>query len=164
MIKVRTVSGPITYRKKLNLADRAYLAGFLDAKARFDARIARYKGRSYDEIEALTIVYGKDRNVLSMLQRSFGGTITVQDRREIGGKLVYRWQVKNKADIVPMIKHILPYLKIKRKQAALLMRYCSSRSEKMSEDKPFEPITDEERRIVKQLIELNKKELKTSRK
>lgn len=156
VIKVRTVSGPIPYRKKLNLVDRAYLAGFLDAKARFDARIARYKSRSYDEIEALTVVYGKDRNVLSMLQRSFGGTITVQDRREIGGKLVYRWQVKNKADIVSMIKQTLPYLKIKRKQATLLMRYCSSRLERISEDNPFEPITDEEKRIVKRLIAMNK--------
>jgi len=156
MIKVRTVSGPISYRKKLNLADRAYLAGFLDAKARFDARIARYKSRSYDEIEALTVVYGNDKNVLSMLQRSFGGTITVQDRREIGGKLVYRWQVKNKADIVSMIKQILPYLKIKRKQATLLMRYCSSRLEKISEDNPFQPITYEEKRIVKRLIAMNK--------
>ncbi len=156
MIKVRTVSGPIPYRKNLNLADRAYLAGFLDAKARFDARIARYKNRSYDEIEALTVVYGNDKNVLSMLQRSFGGTITVQDRREIGGKSVYRWQVKNKADIVSMIKQVLPYLKIKRKQATLLMRYCSSRLEKVSEDNAFEPITDEERKIAKRLIAMNK--------
>ncbi len=156
MIKVRTVSGPIPYRKKLNLSDKAYLAGFLDAKARFDARIARYESRSYDEIEALTVVYGNDKNVLSMLQRSFGGTITVQDRREIGGKLVYRWQVKNKADIVSMLKQILPYMKVKKKQATLLMRYCSSRLEKISEDKPFEPITDEEKKIVKRLIAMNK--------
>ncbi len=156
MTKVRTVSGPISYRKKLKQAERAYLAGFLDAKARFDARIARYKNRSYDEIEALTIVYGNDKNVLSMLQRSFGGTITVQDRREIGGKLVYRWQVKNKADIVSMIQQILPYMKIKRKQATLLMRYCSSRLDKISEDSQFEPITYEEKRIVKRLIAMNK--------
>ena len=158
MIKVRTVSGPIPYRKKLNLADRAYLAGFLDAKARFAAHIAHYKSRLYDEIEALTIVYGNDRKTLSMLQRSFGGTITVQDRREIGGKFVYRWQVKDKADIVSMIKQIVPYMKVKRKQAMLLMLYCSSRLEKISEDYPFEPITEEERNIAKRLIELNKRD------
>ena len=93
-----------------------------------------------------------------MLQRSFGGTITVQDRREIGGRLVYRWQVKDKADIVSMIKKIIPYMKVKRKQAMLLMSYYSSRLEKISEDYPFEPITEEERNIAKRLTELNKRD------
>ena len=158
MIKVRTVSGPISYRKKPSMTERAYLAGFLDAKARFNAHIAHYKNRSYEEIEALAIVYGTERMTLSMLQRYFGGTISVADRREIGGKLAYRWQIKRKADIVSMIKQVLPYMKVKSKQATLLMRYCSSRLEKITEDDPFVPITDEERRIVKNLIELNRRE------
>ena len=158
MIKVRTVSGPISYRKKPSLTERAYLAGFLDAKARFTAHIAHYKHRSYDQIEALTIVYGNDRKTLSMLQQYFGGTISVADRREIGGRLVYRWQIKDKADIVSMIKQVLPYMKIKKKQAMLLMRYCSSRLEKISTDDPFVPITKEERKMAERLIELNKKE------
>ncbi len=114
MIKVRKVSGPISYRKKLSLIEIAYLAGFLDAKARFTAHIARYKKRSYDQIEALTIVYGNNRNTLSMLQQAFGGTISVADRREIGGRLVYRWQIKDKTDIVSMIKQVLPYMKVKK--------------------------------------------------
>ncbi len=158
MIKVRRVSGPITYRKKLSLIELAYLAGFLDAKARFTAHIARYKKRSYDQIEALTIVYGNNRNTLSMLQQAFGGTISVADRREIGGKLVYRWQIKDKTDIVSMIKQVLPYMKIKKGRAALLMRYCSSRLKKISKDDPFVPITEEERKIVKKLIVLNRRE------
>ena len=158
MIKVRTVSGPISYRKKLDLRESAYLAGFLDAKARLTAHIAHYKNRSYDQIEALTIVYGNDRNTLSMLQHAFGGTISAADRREIGGRLVYRWQIKDKADIVSMIKQVLRYMKIKKKQAMLLMRYCSSRLEKISKDDPFVPITEEERKIAKKLIELNRRE------
>lgn len=72
--------------------------------------------------------------------------------------MVYRWQIKDKADIVSMIKQILPYMKVKKKQAMLLMRYCNSRLEKISEDDPFVPITEEERKMVKRLIELNKKE------
>ena len=158
MIKVRTVSGPISYRKKPSLAERAYLAGFLDAKARFTAHIAHYKNRSYEQIEALTIVYGTERKTLSMLQHVFGGTISVADRREIGGRLVYRWQIKDKADIVLMVKQILPYMKVKKKQAMLLMRYCSSRLEKISEDDPFVPITEEERKMVERLIKLNRRE------
>ncbi len=158
MIKVRKVSGPISYRKKLSLIGIAYLAGFLDAKARFTAHIARYKKRSYDQIEALTIVYGNNRNTLSMLQQAFGGTISVADRREIGGRLVYRWQIKDKADIVSMIKQVLPYMKVKKEQATLLMRYCSSRLKKISKDDPFVPITEEEREIVKKLIVLNRRE------
>ena len=157
MIKVRTVSGPISSRKKPSLTERAYLAGFLDAKARFAAHIAHYKNRSYDQIEALAIVYGNDRKTLSMLQQAFGGTISVADRREIGGKLVYRWQIKDKADIVSMIKQILPYMKVKKKQAMLLMHYCSSRLQKISADDPFVPITKEERKIVERLIGLNRK-------
>jgi hypothetical protein len=158
MVRVRTVSGPISSRKKPSLSERAYLAGFLDAKARFTAHIARYKNRSNEQIEALAIVYGNDQKVLSMLQRYFGGTISVQDRREIGGKLVYRWQIKNKADIASMIKQVLPYMKIKKKQAMLLMHYCSLRLEKISEDDPFVPITDKERKVVERLIELNRRE------
>jgi len=158
MIKVRTVSGPISYRKKLDLRESAYLAGFLDAKARFTAHIAHYKNRSYEQIEALAIVYGNDRKTLSMLQHAFGGTISVADRREIGGRLVYRWQIKDKADIVSMIKQVLPHMKIKKKQAMLLMNYCSSRLKKISKDDPFVPITREERKIVERLIELNRRE------
>ena len=158
MIKVRTVSGPISYRRDLNKTEIAYLAGFLDAKARFTAHIAHYKNRSYDQIEALAIVYGNDRKTLSMLQHAFGGTISVADRREIGGRLVYRWQIKDKADIVSMIKQVLRYMKVKKKQATLLMRYCSSRLEKISKDDPFVPITEEERKIAKRLIELNRRE------
>jgi len=48
-------------------------------------------------------------------------------------------------------------MKVKRKQATLLMRYCNSRLEKITEDDPFVPITDEERRIVENLIELNRR-------
>jgi len=158
MIKVRTVSGPISYRKKPSLMERAYLAGFLDAKARFTAHIAHYKKRSYTQIEALTIVYGNDRKTLSMLQQVFGGTISVADRREIGGKLVYRWQIKDKADIVSMIKQVLPHMRVKKKQAMLLMNYCISRLKKISKDDPFVPITEEERKIAERLIELNRKE------
>ncbi len=158
MIKVRRVSGPISYRKKPTLVERAYLAGFLDAKARFTAHITHYKKRPSDQIEALAVVYGNDKNTLSMLQQAFGGTISVADRREIGGRLVYRWQIKDKEDLVSMIKQVLPHLKIKKHQAVLLMLYCSSRLKKISKDDPFVPITEEEKKIVKKLIELNRRE------
>lgn len=56
-----------------------------------------------------------------------------------------------------MIKQILPYMKIKKKQATLLMNYCISRLKRISKDDPFVPITKDERKIVKRLIELTQK-------
>ena len=155
MIWVRSISRSAPLRKHSDTDQKPYFAGFMDAKANFAINMIRYKTRRYTQIEAVVIVYGNNTRPLKLVQEFYGGTISIADRREAGGKAVYRLQIKYKQDVVNMIKDILPYLKIKRKNAELLLRYCESRLKSMEEGR-FARITDEERRIAKELVALNK--------
>jgi hypothetical protein len=155
-MKMRRISGSIPKRNHATPVDNAYFSGFLDAKARFAAHIIRFKKRSAIQIDTSVVVDSANRNILMLLQGYFGGTITVYDRRKIRKGIMYKWQLRDKEEIVSMIEQILPYLKLKRKQAVLLMQYCKSRVEKIKED-PFVPISKHERELIRTLIDSNRK-------
>jgi len=155
-LKARSVSGPIPRRKHASETEKAYFTGFLDARARFTAYIRSLKRRRNRQIDTLVRIDSTNLDILLLLQSYFGGTVIVQNRSDVHRQKIYAWQLRDKNDIAYMIEQILPYLKLKRKQAALLMQYCKSRLEKIKED-PFVPISKHERELIMTLIDINRK-------
>lgn len=154
--KAIRVSGPVARRKHASETERIYFSGFLDAKARFAAHIIRFKKKLATQIDTSVVVNSASRSILMLLRSYFGGTITVDDRTKIRRGIIYRWQLRDKEEIVSMIEQILPYLKLKRKQAVILMQYCKSRLEKVKDD-PFIPISKQERELIKTLMDIKLK-------
>ncbi len=69
----------------------------------------------------------------------------------------YKLEINKKKDIANLITDTMHYLTAKKKQASLLLKYCQSRLEALKRvEHPFlAPITKEERKIARNLMELN---------
>jgi hypothetical protein len=105
-----------------------YLAGFIDAEgslmiARFEATssgMSYYRARvSLDNVDAST---------LKEIQRSYGGILFKQGARKSGWRVVHKlvWT----GDRTERLLHaILPYLRVKRKQGVLLLRFINHRNQ-----------------------------------
>ena len=85
-----------------------YIAGFLDGEGCICA------SNSYLAVTLTNI----NREPLELAERLFGGTIYEQAPRDSRHKLLFRWQV-NGQEAAGVLRYLLPYLIVKRKQALL---------------------------------------------
>lgn len=160
MTKSGTIVKPSAKRRKVSEFQKAYIAGFLDAKAMFNINHAVSRKRRNESWVTHVTVNSSDIKPLRMLQEVYGGYIKLLDRSELGYKPEYRLEIKDKHDIVSLIKDVLPYLLLKRKVAQLLLQYCDSRLKALQyvENPVLAPISNEEKKLAKQIISLNKSE------
>lgn len=103
------------------LISLAYLAGFVDGEGYVAlARICR-GGRS-PEYCARLVVYNTNREILSQIQRSWGGTLAEVEGRRPGWKsgCALIW---TNAAAAALLKDLAPYLLIKAPQAEALLRF-----------------------------------------
>ena len=101
----------------------AYLAGAMDADGFLSMRVHKISGCvTYSEFVGLGQVQD---TVPSLLCKAFGGTVR-QRNRDPKWKTFYYWVVTNKG-AAKCAKTILPYLKIKRRQAQII---CALRKSK----------------------------------
>lgn len=63
------------------------------------------------------------REPLDYLQEMFGGTVVIQYRAK--GKTYYSWQLVGSKAVAYALSHMLPFLRVKHKEAELLVEYCS---------------------------------------
>jgi hypothetical protein len=141
--------------KKWDKVDLAYLAGLIDGEGCITlgrtvrAGQRRGESRTYD---SLTIV-NTNRDVLLWVQEVFGGRIHANIKREQGWKTAFSWYATNPASV---LKAILPYLKIKKRQAEIFLEFCAT---KRRYGKSRIPIDVEDRRtqIVAEIRRLNQR-------
>src|SRR6266568_1502869 len=105
-----------------------YLAGFVDAEG--SLMIAKFRaaspGKWYHRARAS--LDNVDGQALREIQRTYGGIPFRQRRRKSGWRVVYKlvWT----GDRTERLLHpILPHLRVKRKQAELLLRFIQHRSQ-----------------------------------
>jgi hypothetical protein len=65
-----------------------------------------------------------DREIIEWLYKSFGGTFEVRRHTEITwkSKESYGWAAR-KAQVRELIKRVYPYLRVKKKQAQIILQY-----------------------------------------
>lgn len=109
--------------KTVSETDAAYVAGLIDGEGCFCITRKKPTGRKHSpSYEAHLVVAMSNASVLAWLKDLLGGWDQFHVRKLPSGKQMYRWQAKSE-DSVRIAKLLLPYLKVKRKQAELFIRF-----------------------------------------
>lgn len=111
----------------------AYLAGAMDSDGHFSIKRNTYSMRivgdsgqpSYSERVGIKQV---TPHVPELLKATFGGALSTQKPSSPNGKPLVGWQATNKI-AAHCAKSLLPYLRIKRRQAALLLELRATKSD-----------------------------------
>jgi len=137
--------------KKLHL--KIWLAGFLDA----DGSI--YLTKHGPRLDPVLCVTNTKEEVGEILKELYPFRAWQRRRRkeEIHQKDTWQWYITNQTHLIRILKDLIPYLQLKRRQAKLLLKYCLIRQEKLKGPNPNRKIGKEEWEIYHNLKELNRK-------
>jgi len=108
----------------------AYLAGLIDGEGTITVNLYRStrQGR-HPALVPWVGVFNTDPTLLEWLTATTGLAHLHRMRKNPtkNAKMVYEWKVKAVADVARLLKTILPYLVIKRRQAELVLAFCENR-------------------------------------
>ncbi len=99
------------------IAERAYMAGFIDGEG---AVMLRYFGKKYIALEVY--VANTDIGVLRELQEIWGGSIVQTKTQKVSHKTCYRLHFFSKV-ATELLREIAPFLKVKRGQVAIALEF-----------------------------------------
>jgi len=106
----------------------SYLAGIIDGEGtiRIGANNPPAKWPNRNIVYYASIGLGMtDKAVIELFAKKFGGNL----RKECvpNRKIVYRWGTCGSKVVPEIIKRLLPYLIVKKKQAELVIKFCEER-------------------------------------
>lgn len=137
-----------------------YLAGMIDGEGGMNlTRMrARNKHPTWFYYEPSIRVFGTNKDAITSIARDFGGNLSNFDNSGLGTKRMYvaYWQAQ--AKVAEVLRNVIPSLRIKRKQAELLLEYAESRLNRPRHKAPLTAREDEIHFLIK---ELNKEGGKT---
>ena len=94
----------------------AYLAGFLDGEGSFGIR------KSQDKYYVSRVrATNTNKEIIEWMHKSFGGSLYFRDFKSETLRNAWTWTLEGKS-IVLFLKKVIPYLKIKKAQAQLLLK------------------------------------------
>ena len=100
----------------------AWAAGFLDADGTITLNRNRSGNRRTPNWKAIVAAYNRDVRALEVFRGLFGGKISVDRSDHPRWASVYLW-VCRKEGIRAALEEMLPYLRVKEKQARLMIDY-----------------------------------------
>ena len=104
----------------MKISDIAYVAGLFDGEGYVDIYSASTSKKSKSPSLMLRVIISqKDGSVMNWLDKTFGGYVRMERRKE---SWIYRWELKSQK-AKNFLKLILPYLKIKHAQATLAIEF-----------------------------------------
>jgi len=117
------------FTKKINKEDLAYLAGLIDGEG-YIGLIKRFEKRRKGEPTCYYLpnvsVGMCDREAVDFLNNMFEGTFCIT-KKASPYRDVYQWTALSVKRVQPLLDAIIPYLKVKKKQAELLLEYIELR-------------------------------------
>jgi hypothetical protein len=104
----------------------AYIAGFIDGEGTITLAITRWlNGRPI--LQPRIQVSSTDDYILEAMYKQFGGSLRLpKPNGSSRHKPVYRWDVFSKDEITILLETILPYLRIKRRHAELILQFITT--------------------------------------
>lgn len=106
-----------TVGKGCSVADLAYFAGFLDADGAIMASIDKHKETKYRfRIRVVLQITQKDCSAISIFPKLIG-VGRIQKNRT-----TYDWILADQRLVESLLKLVLPYLKVKRRQAIIALK------------------------------------------
>lgn len=123
---------PIGRQEPLTLAvcDAAYLAGLIDCDGSVSIRTTNNPQRKLSlQLHAYIGVYNTDVTLMDWLMDKVGGNHSKCRRRSLNNnhKEIYHWVSRSVVDAARILRTVLPYLVIKKRQAALVLEFCEGR-------------------------------------
>lgn len=140
----------------------AYLAGIIDGEGylgiKKEKKNSYVGGYCYVPIIKVCMI---DKDFIEWLKNSFGGH-TSKRIKQNGDADSYEWEIKN-SNVIPFIKKIHPYLKIKGKQVIVLNNFFSTYGKENHTSRFIKDEVRERReKLYWQIRELNQKKGKNS--
>ena len=126
----------------MNETTKAYLAGILDADGYFTIKRSTYhmRVRGDSSVPVFSEKVGMKQVVpiaIDLLHEYFGGYKRIEKPSAKNGKPLHAWSVTDKK-ACNLVRTLLPYLRIKRKQAELLIELRKSKEVKRIQDGTFD--------------------------
>ncbi len=111
--------------------DLAYLAGILDGEGKISIvtnNSGKYRnGKRRKRMQLLVFITNSNEWLINWVFFNFGGTIYKPKKKQSFYKQIYVWQISS-AKALGFLKLILPYLKIKKPQAELAIKFQEKKS------------------------------------
>ena len=128
--------------------DAAYLAGFIDGEGTLGVYYikndhARKSDKRYYSLRLS--ISNTNQEILANLHAIWGGNLSLNKQNGHGTLSLYSlaWQAQPK--VIEVLELIIPYLKLKKEKAILLLEYCKSRQDRSTHKAGY---TDREIKIA----------------
>lgn len=120
---------------KIKNDELAYIAGIIDS----DGYVGivkngetRRKKITFNFRPTITITQVQPE-AIGFIQEKIGGKFGINKQlKNSNWKNQYRWGLYNRKEIKEFLEKILPYLKIKKRQAEMVIKYCEEREKALS--------------------------------
>jgi len=138
----------------INQKNLLYTAGLIDGEGHIGISKPNKSRRTYAPI--LTCV-NTNKEIIEWLSKTFNTSTKMQSMNNLKGKDIYKFEIYSLKDLRKTLTLLLPYLRIKKKQARLLLTFCQIRIAKEEHVKYRSPYSKEEHDIYLELKKLNKR-------
>jgi len=103
----------------------SYLAGLFDGEGtiRINAgrNIKNYTNTRYSPAISIGM---SDEKVIKLISKTFKGKVNINKECVLNRKIMYRWGTSGRNRVLKIVKILLPYLKVKKPQALLIIKFC----------------------------------------
>ena len=130
---------------KISTVDLVYLAGFLDGEGCFSISY-----HEHGNVHGLSVEQ-TDGRVLEWCSHTFGGNLRQKPRRVESREQIFEWVLRRKERLIPLLTSLIPYLKVKKVPATILLEYCTRFNRSVANKIPY---TEEEKEIAAKYIAL----------
>jgi len=156
----KSVYDMTTEELDLELESKVFLGTFLDTDGTIGISESNSGsgGASYSPYVSL---FSTKRKLVNKAAEILGeiGNVYHQDGQKEKWDSVHTLQIGKMSEIVGLLKAVLPYLTVKRKQAELVIQYCEKRIKQLKEGR--KAITDELMEIAEEVRQLNRRGVPT---
>lgn len=94
-------------------------------------------------------VTNTNKDILKEIQAVYCGNIVVAKHADGKSKTVYRLEITNRKDIICILNAILPFLRVRKRQAEILLQYLTRQ--------PSAKTSEIERDLCRQMAEVNRR-------
>jgi hypothetical protein len=119
----------------MNKTDKAYLAGLIDGEGHIGLYIVRKEKKGFRPAIGIA---NTNLKVLEWVKSNYEGCLSTQRFIDTTRKTVYSWSIGSKSKCLRLLNDVLPYLRIKKEQAVLLIEYCKTKGWRKMEIRDWE--------------------------
>ena len=106
---------------------RAYLAGLIDGDGAISATIERHSEKKFGfRVRVEIKLTQKDDRLLRSLSREFKAGRVSSNRKNDSTYMTHDWIIRDKKDCVRILEYILPFTRLKKRQATLAIKILQS--------------------------------------